>query len=302
VRENRSGTLYCLTYGLPISYHVDPIEKKPLFHFYPGSTTFSFATAGCNFRCLHCQNHEISQIADTTGALPGFNLSPEQIVTKTLKERCRSISYTYTEPTIFFEYAFDVAKIAHEKGLANVFVTNGYIEDEPLTEISPYLNAANIDLKGFSSYFYSKVCGAHLEGVLDTIRKYKSLGIWIEITTLIIPGYNDNPDELKSLSHFIASEIGPETPWHVSAFYPTYHLTDVIPTPAESTIRARQIGLDAGLKYVYTGNIPGLDGESTVCYYCGKTIIKRWGFTVTEYHIASSHCKFCGANIDGVGL
>jgi pyruvate formate lyase activating enzyme len=219
-----------------------------------------------------------------------------------LRDGCKSISHTYTEPTVFYEYAYEVAVLAHEKGLANVFVTNGYIEEAPLMEISPFLDAANIDLKGFSPHFYQEVCGARLEGVLDTIRTYKNLGIWIEITTLIIPGYNDNHDDLKSLAHFIFSEIGPKTPWHVSAFYPTYRLTNVPPTPAETVIKARQIGTDAGLRYVYTGNIPGFSGENTNCFSCGKTIIVRRGFSVTDYNLSHGHCTYCGALIDGIGL
>jgi pyruvate formate lyase activating enzyme len=302
VRENKSGTLYSRTYGFPCSYHVDPIEKKPLFHFYPGSHSFSYATVGCNFHCLHCQNYEISQVEAYDYSTMGFSLSPANLVEMALREGCRSISHTYTEPTVFYEYAYEVAEIAHEKGLANVFVTNGYIEDGPLKEISPFLDAANIDLKGFSSHFYKEVCGARLEGVLDTIRMYRDLGVWIEITTLIIPGYNDDLDDLTRLAHFIFFEIGPNTPWHVSAFYPTYRLTNVPPTPAETLLKTQQIGTDAGLHYVYTGNISGLSGENTRCFSCGKIVIGRRGFSVTDYDLLRGHCAHCGTLIDGIGL
>jgi pyruvate formate lyase activating enzyme len=302
VRENRSGVLYTRVYGNPCSWHVDPIEKKPLFHFYPGSSAFSIATVGCNFRCLHCQNHEISQLPREGNQITGYALDPQEVVDLALRENCKSISYTYTEPTMFYEYAFDIAKMAKEKGLANNFVTNGYIEEAPLVDIRPYLDAANIDLKGFSPRFYSSVCGAKLEEVLKSIKKHKALGVWIELTTLIIPTYNDDEEELKRLAAFIAEDVGPETPWHVSAFYPTYKLTDVPRTPTETILKARDIGLKAGLRYVYTGNIPGLDGESTFCPSCRKVVIGRWGFTVKEYHIAEGSCVFCGAKIDGIGL
>jgi pyruvate formate lyase activating enzyme len=302
VRENHGGVLYTLVYGKPCSWHVDPIEKKPLYHFFPGSKAFSIATVGCNFRCRHCQNHEISQLPTDQKRIAGFAMNPEEVVEQARREGCRSISYTYTEPTMFYEYAFDIARLAKEAGLANNFVTNGYIEAEPLAVIRPYLDGANIDLKGLSAAFYRKVCGAKLEGVLASIGEFKSLGIWIELTTLIIPGYNDKEEELGQIATFIAHEVGPETPWHVSAFYPTYRLTDAVPTPAATLTRAREIGLSAGLRYVYTGNIPGLDGENTCCYDCGKPIIKRRGFTVTEYHVKDGACSFCGVKIDGVGL
>ncbi len=302
VRENKDGVLYTLVYGLPCSYHVDPIEKKPLFHFYPGSRAFSIATAGCNFRCTHCQNHEISQIPRDEGHIYGQKMEPSEVVGMAAKSGCKSISYTYTEPTIFYEYAFDCAKLAKEKGITNNFVTNGYIEEEPLKTIKPYLDGANIDLKGFTADFYKKVCGADLQGVLDAIKTYKSLGVWIELTTLVIPGYNDSKEELRSIARFIHNDLGVETPWHVSAFYPTYKLTDAPRTPAKTLQRAREIGIEEGLRYVYTGNIPGADGESTYCWSCKKLVIGRYGYTLSEYNIKDSSCTFCGAIIDGVGM
>ncbi|OPY67470.1 MAG: Pyruvate formate-lyase 1-activating enzyme [Syntrophorhabdaceae bacterium PtaU1.Bin034] len=302
VRENHEGVLYTRVYGNPCSWHIDPIEKKPLYHFFPGSKAFSIATVGCNFRCLHCQNHEISQLPREEERVAGYAMSPEEVVDEARKGGCKSISYTYTEPTMFYEYAFDIARLAKEAGLYNNFVTNGYIEEEPLVAIRPYLDAANIDLKGFSESFYRKVCGANLEGVLASIRKYRSLGIWIELTTLVIPKYNDSENEFRKIAAFIRDEVGIETPWHVSAFHPTYKLQDSFRTPAETLLRAREIGLEAGLRYVYTGNVPGIDGEDTYCHACKKPVIKRWGFAVTEYNIEAGECKFCNARIDGVGL
>jgi pyruvate formate lyase activating enzyme len=302
VRQNLGGTLYTLVYGKPCSRQVDPIEKKPLYHCFPGSKAFSIATVGCNFRCLHCQNHEISQLPRDHDQVFGEELSAEAVVEYARKAGCRSISYTYTEPTMFYEYAYDIAKLAKEAGLSNNFVTNGYIEDAPLVAIQPYIDAANIDLKSISDTFYKKICGARVEGVLASIRKYKSLGIWVEITTLVIPNHNDTDEEFEAIATFIRDEVGPETPWHVSAFHPTYKLTDASRTPAKTLIRAREIGLAAGLRYVYTGNIPGLDAEHTYCYQCKKPVIKRYGFSITEYNIDARACRFCGATIDGIGL
>ena len=302
VRENRGGTLYTLVYGFPCSHHVDPIEKKPLFHFYPGSKAFSIATVGCNFRCRHCQNDEISQIRKDDGHIYGQRMTPSEVVEGALKSGCKSISYTYTEPTIFFEYALDCAKLSKEKGICNNFITNGYIEQEPLKTIRPYLDGANIDLKSFNHDFYKKVCGAELDNVLASIRTFRSLGIWIELTTLVIPGYNDSEDEFRAITRFIKNDLGTETPWHVSAFYPTYKLTDVSRTPAKTLQRAREIGFEEGLRYVYTGNIPGEDGENTYCWSCKKLVVGRYGYTISEYNIKDGACLFCGAIIDGVGM
>jgi pyruvate formate lyase activating enzyme len=299
VRENQNGTLYSLVYDKLIARNIDPIEKKPLFHFLPGSTSFSIATPGCNFRCLHCQNADISQLPrDRGGVIVGEDIPPSAIVADTQSYRCASISYTYTEPTIYFEFAYDTAKLAAARGIKNVFVTNGYITPEALETISPLLHAANIDLKGFSEEFYRKVCGAKLQPVLDAIRLYKKLGIWIEITTLVIPGHNDSDAELRQIAEFIKS-VGPEIPWHVSRFHPTYKLLDQPITPVATLQRARSIGIEAGLRYVYEGNVPG-QGEDTTCWKCHKTIIKRTGFTVRENRVQEGTCGYCGAVIDGV--
>ena len=299
VRENRAGPLYSLVYDRIIARNIDPIEKKPLFHFLPGSLSFSLATPGCNFRCKHCQNADISQLPrDREGMVPGEPVSPAEIVESALRHHCASISYTYTEPTIFFELAYDTAKLARKAGLKNVFVTNGYITPEALREISPVLDAANIDLKGFTEEFYKNVCGARLQPVLDSIRLYRELGIWVEITTLVIPGHNDSESELRQIAQFVRS-VGEGVPWHVSRFHPTYKLTDQPRTPLETLKRARQIGIDAGLRYVYEGNIPG-EGEETVCWSCAASLVKRYGFSVEENHVHKGTCGQCGAKMDGV--
>jgi len=299
VRENREGTLYSLVYGKSVAAHVDPIEKKPLFHFYPGSSAFSVATVGCNFRCLHCQNADISQAPRELGEITGDNLSPEEIIAIAKRHNCRSISYTYTEPTVFFEYAYDTARLAHQEGIRNNFVTNGYMTEEALRTIQPYLDAANVDLKAFTEEHYRRVCGARLNPVLGTLRLMKKLGIWVEVTTLVIPTLNDSEQELHQIADFVLS-LGADTPWHVTAFFPAYRMTDLPPTPASSLHKARRIGQQAGLRYVYSGNIPGDEGENTYCYNCGRLLIRRYGYRILENHIQDSKCAYCGASIDGV--
>jgi pyruvate formate lyase activating enzyme len=302
VRENREGKLYSLVYGRSVAAGIDPIEKKPFFNFYPGSTAYSIATAGCNFRCLNCQNWGISQMPKgKEGSIIGEELPPEKIIADTKDRGCRSIAYTYTEPTIFFEYAYDTAKLARKEGIKNLFVTNGYTSTEAIKEIVPFLDAANVDLKGFSEDFYHKVCGAKLQPVLDNIRLYKELGVWVEVTTLIIPGYSDDENQLKGIAGFIKS-VDENIPWHVSAFYPAFKLLDIPPTPAESLRKARDIGLKAGLRYVYEGNIPGEGGENTYCYSCGELVIKRYGLEMRENKLTDGKCPKCKTQIDGVGL
>ncbi|NJC89414.1 MAG: AmmeMemoRadiSam system radical SAM enzyme, partial [Desulfuromonas sp.] len=249
VRENHDGTLFSLVYGKCVAEHVDPIEKKPFFHFHPGSRSYSIATVGCNFRCLHCQNYEISQWPHERNGIPGTDLPPRTIVDGASRNGCLSIAYTYTEPTIYFEYAYDTAVLARQAGLKNVFVTNGYTTTAALEAIAPYLDAANVDLKAFSDKFYREVTGAALEGVLACLRDYRRLGIWLEVTTLIIPGWNDDAAELRGLADFIAGELGREVPWHVSAFHPTYRMLARPPPPAATLQRAAAIGRDAGLRH-----------------------------------------------------
>lgn len=303
VRKNIDGTLCSMVYERAIAVHVDPIEKKPLFQVKPGSRSFSVATVGCNFKCKFCQNSSISQIpAAIDVEKTGTAIAPEQVVQMALNEKCESIAYTYTEPTIYFEYAYDISALAHEKGLLNVFVSNGYMNPEPLKKISPFLDAANIDLKSFNDDFYKKYIGARLTPVLETMKLMKKLNIWLEVTTLIIPTLNDSNAELQENAKFIAQELGTETPWHISRFYPQYKMSEWEPTPVSTLERARKIGLDAGLKYVYTGNVIGDEGESTFCYNCGKKIIHRYGFRLMGNHITNMKCEYCGTKIDGIGL
>ena len=303
VRENREGTLETLVYGRLIASNIDPIEKKPLFHLLPASLSYSIATVGCNFRCLFCQNADIAQMpSDHKGVIRGSHFTPEEVVNAAVKADCESIAYTYTEPTVFFEFAYDTSKIAHEKGIKNVFVTNGYMTAEALNMINPYLDAANVDLKAYNEDFYKTYCGAKLAHVKETLKLMKSLGIFIEVTTLLIPGLNDGKDELEKLAAFLANSLGTETPWHISRFHPTYKLTDRPPTPVETLITAREIGIKSGLKYVYTGNVPGEKEEKTFCYQCGNILIDRWGFNIQKNLIENGRCTYCSAQIHGVGL
>ena len=298
VRENSQGILYSLVYGKLISLNVDPIEKKPLFHFYPESRSLSVATIGCNFRCRHCQNSDISQYPKKHADIIGENMSPEQVVDAAERSGCRSISYTYTEPTIFFEFAYDCARLAHERGIKNVFVSNGYTGPEAVRAIAPFLDANDIDLKG-SDEFYRNICGARLQPVLDTIILMKELGVWVEITTLIIPAYNDSEESLDSIAAFIKS-VGAEIPWHVTQFYPTFELLDQPRTPLHTLRRAREVGLKKGLKYVYEGNVPGEGRENTYCPECGDLLIERFGYRILQNKIKDGRCNKCSEIIDGV--
>ena len=303
VRENNDGVLNTLVYGRVIASHIDPIEKKPLFHMMPGSLSFSIATVGCNFKCQFCQNADIAQMPkDQNRKIVGNPVKPEDVISAALNGHCASIAYTYTEPTVYFEFACDTAKIAKAEGLKNVFVTNGYMSPEALNMVSPHLDAANVDLKAFNNDFYRSYCGAKLEPVKETLKLMKELGILVEVTTLLIPGLNDNPEELNRLAGFIHGELGPETPWHISRFHPTYRMTDRSPTPVETIVMARDIGVKAGLRYVYVGNVPGENGENTFCYNCGNLLIHRWGFSIRKNSIENGKCPHCGAKIDGIGM
>ncbi|MFO7917830.1 MAG: AmmeMemoRadiSam system radical SAM enzyme [Anaerolineae bacterium] len=307
VRENREGTLYSLVYGQLISHAVDPIEKKPLFHFYPGTDAFSIATVGCNFRCTFCQNADISQMPHDQGRIAGREMPAEAVVEAARRRDCRSIAYTYTEPTIFFEYTYDVGKLAHEADMANVYVTNGYMTPEMLDKMTspsepPLLDAANVDLKSFRDEFYRQQCGASLQPVLDSLKTLKKRGVWLEVTTLVIPELNDSDEELEDIAQFIATELGMDTPWHVSRFHPTYKLRDRSSTPASTLHRAQEIGLEAGLQYVYEGNVPFSEGENTICPRCGSPVIRRSGYMIGEYAIEDGACASCGKPIAGVGM
>jgi pyruvate formate lyase activating enzyme len=301
VRENRAGVLETLSYARPIAAHVDPIEKKPLYHFRPGTLSYSIGTMGCNFTCSFCQNADIAQGPGQTRQFVGEEVRPSRVVENAKASDCATIAYTYTEPTIFLEYALDTAIIAKSEGLDNVFVTNGFMTRQALDAASPYLDAANVDLKAFRDDFYREQCGARLKPVLESIRAMKEKNIWIEVTTLVIPGLNDDPGELRELAEFLVS-VGREIPWHVTAFHPTHRLTDRGRTPAETLHEARRIGLEAGLMYVYTGNVPGEEGRHTYCPKCGEKSMDRGGFRAETSGMTGGECAKCGWKVHGVGL
>ncbi len=301
VRENTDGKLYSLVYGKVVAKHNDPIEKKPLYHFYPRSFSFSICTVGCNFKCLFCQNADISQVPKDQEKVLGWPATPEEIVNEATQQKAASISYTYTEPTIFFEFAYDVGRLAVEKGLKNIFVSNGFMSKEAIEIIRPYLHAANIDLKSFRDKYYKEICGGRLKPVLDTITNMVKMGIWVEVTTLLIPTLNDSEEELGDIAQWIY-ELNPHIPWHISRFYPTYRLTNVPPTPVSSIHKAREIALKTGLHYVYSGNVPGDEGENTYCPKCATLLIERYGYHIPQYNIKEGHCPNCGTKISGVGL
>jgi len=299
VRENRDGKLVTHVYGEVCAVHVDPIEKKPFYHYRPGTTSLSIATVGCNFRCGFCQNWQISQAArQNRSAFRGQKLPPAAVVREAVERGCASISYTYTEPTIFFEYAYDTARLARDAGLGNNFVTNGYMTAEALRLIQPYLDAANVDLKAFRDATYKKVCGARLEPVLATIRLMRELGVWVEVTTLVVPGLNDSDAELREIAAFLAG-VDRDIPWHISRFHPDYTYTDAPPTPMATLDKALEIGKAAGLRYVYIGNVVG-EGEDTICSQCGRPLIRRHGFFVEETRVANGRCPDCGTPVAGV--
>jgi pyruvate formate lyase activating enzyme len=301
VRENRDGTLLTLVYGKLIAQNVDPIEKKPLYHFYPGTRSYSIATVGCNFHCLFCQNADISQAPREYRTIFGQDTHPENVIAQAQKTGCATISYTYTEPTVFMEYALDIAERAHEVGIRNIFVSNGYMSREALEAISPFLDAANVDLKAYTDDFYTEQCGAHLKPVLQTLEEMKKRGIWIEVTTLLIPGLNDSPDELKQLAGFLA-ELDPAIPWHISRFHPFYRLTDRSVTSLQRLHLAREIGHEAGLHHVYTGNVPGDDGENTYCHKCKGLLVERFGFSIQRLALLEGKCLHCGTPLGGIGI
>ncbi|MBN2831502.1 MAG: AmmeMemoRadiSam system radical SAM enzyme [Candidatus Omnitrophica bacterium] len=297
-RRNIDGKLYAVNYGQPVAMHVDPVEKKPLFHVYPGTKSFSIATAGCNLRCKFCQNWEISQL-DPKSVRVAF-VPPEDIVREAKKTGSKTIAFTYTEPTIFYEYMLDVAKEANKQGVACVMHSAGFINEDPLRELSKYLIAANIDLKGFSEEFYSSFCEGSLADVLRSIKILKEEGVWIEITNLIIPTANDSDGEICNLCLWIKDNLGPDTPVHFSRFFPMYRLTDLFSTPLNTLIRAKEIAKSVGLRYVYIGNVPQNVGEDTICPVCGKLLVKRIGYNILENNIIKGKCKFCGSVISGV--
>ena len=298
VRENRAGRLYSMVYGNPCAINIDPIEKKPFYHFLPTAAAFSIATAGCNLRCLYCQNWTISQVPpeETETA----DLPPEGVVAAALKSKLPVIAYTYTEPTIYFEYMVAMARLAREAGLRNVVISAGFINPEPLRELCAAVDAIKIDLKGYDEEFYRKVCSAELKPVLEAIQTIYQAGVHLEIVNLVVPSLNDRLDQLRALSRWMAREISPDVPLHFSRFQPQYKLTNLPPTPIETLEKARETALEEGMRFVYVGNVPGHPGDNTYCPRCSKPIIARKGFAVTEYHLRGNSCAYCGAAIPGV--
>ncbi len=296
-RQNIQGVLYAHNYGRLVAVNVDPVEKKPLYHFFPGSLTFSIAAAGCNFRCGFCQNWEISQLG-SVNQQAGEAFRADKVVKLAKQNNCVSIAYTYTEPAINFEFALEAAKQAREAGLRNIFVTNGYMSPQAISLLSPYLDAANVDLKFFKESSYKKICSAHLSPVLDSIRLLKDAGVWIEITTLVIPGENDTPDELSGIAKFIAG-VNKDIPWHISRFHAQYKFKDYPDTPEASLRIAYDLGKEAGLQHVYAGNVSGW-GQDTFCSGCSKPIIKREGFRIRESYLSGNKGVFCKEPLPGV--
>ncbi|MFZ5515537.1 MAG: AmmeMemoRadiSam system radical SAM enzyme [Candidatus Zhuqueibacterota bacterium] len=299
VRENHGGVYYTLVYGKPCTANIDPIEKKPLFHFLPGTDAFSIATVGCNVLCKFCQNWQISQARPDQ--VPSMDMPPTRVAETAGKHRCASIAYTYTEPVIFSEYMFDSAKAGHVKKIKSVMISNGYIKPEPMKDLCTVLDAVKIDLKSFTEDFYQKMVNGHLQPVLDTLVLVKQSGVWLEIVYLIIPTLNDGTQELRHMCQWINKELGPDVPIHFSRFYPQYRLKNLPPTPVETLTTAREIALDSGLHYAYIGNVPGNTGENTYCPHCQALLIRRMGYTVVQNSLAQvNHCSKCGEAIAGV--
>lgn len=301
VRQHVDGKLLLQVYGHPIAVHLDPIEKKPLYHFLPGSSIYSIGTVGCNFRCPWCQNWEISQFAVSEVGLPRSKpLSPEMVVREAQRQKAAAIAYTYNEPTIFFEYTLDIAQLAHAMGLRNVYVSNGFMSREALERLVPYLDAINIDLKGFSEGFYREYCSARLEpvkrNIADLVRDSR---VWVEVTTLLIPGLNDSDEELRAAAEWMV-QLNPDIPWHFSAFFPAYHMTDRLPTPLSTLLRAAHIAREAGMRYVYLGNVRDTEFSQTRCPHCATLLIRRSGYWTQALWREPGRCHACGASLAGV--
>ncbi len=303
VRKVEDGELKLLVYGIAAAVNVDPVEKKPMFHFLPQSQVFSLGTVGCNLSCSFCQNHQISQYPkEHQMKIAGQKLPPKRIVELAIENGCQSIAYTYNEPIVFFEYTYDTAKLANEKGLKNIYVTSGYETHKAIDLLEPYIDGMNIDIKSFRDEFYKDICGARLKPVLECVEYAHKKGIWIEITTLLIPGKNDSDEEIRDIAKFIAS-VDPYIPWHLSAFHPTYKMLDAPRTPASTLLRAYNIAKEEGLKYIYVGNIDDFDHESTYCPKCEKRVIEREGHIgeyVTNKLDKNGSCLYCGYEIEGI--
>ena len=298
VRENKGGKLYTLSYAKPVAIHIDPIEKKPLFHFLPSTTAFSIATAGCNLRCKFCQNWEISQRKPEE--VDYQYIEPADLIKEVIASGSPTIAYTYTEPTIFYEYMLETARLAKQAGIRNVMHSCGYINEAPLRKLTKYLDAANIDLKGFSDDYYRDLTEASLEPVLSALKVLKEEGVFIEITNLILPGYNDDPETIRKMCLWIKENLGVDTPLHFSRFFPMYKMVALSPTPVATLEKAREIAIACGLNYVYIGNLAGNPAENTYCPSCKRLLIERKGYFVLENNIKNGKCKFCGEKIAGI--
>lgn len=298
VRMNIGGKLHTLVYGNPCAVHIDPIEKKPVYHMLPGSTAFSIATAGCNLHCKYCQNWEISQVPPEE--TKNLDMPPEKVVEYAIQGGCRSIAYTYSEPVVFYEYMLDTSKLARKKGIRNIMVTNGYINPEPFKELCKWIDAAHIDFKGFTEEYYQEVCGGSLQPVLNTIKIAKEEGVWIDLINLIVPTLNDDMAKIEEMCIWIRDNVGKDVPLHFSRFYPMYKLKNLPLTPQETLEEARNVAMKAGLNYVYIGNIPGHPGESTYCPNCKRIVIGRIGYFIKENNLSDGKCKFCGYKIPGI--
>jgi len=297
-RLNKNGKLYSISYGNPCAVHIDPIEKKPLFHFYPGTNAFSIATAGCNLACLYCQNWSISQKSprDTQNT----DLLPDRLISYCKQNGCKSIAYTYSEPVTFYEYVYDSATLARQEEIKNVFISSGFINSAPLAKLCKVIDSANIDLKSFSDDIYMRLCAGKLQPILNSLTLLKKEGIWLEITNLVVPSWTDNMDMIKRMCNWLLQNGFETTPLHFSRFIPTYKLSQLPPTPVNTLKSAREIALKEGLKYVYIGNVPGLEMENTLCPRCHAIIIERQGFRVVQNYVVGGKCVFCGEKIDGV--
>ena len=296
-RVNIKGKLYSLSYGNPCSREVDPIEKKPLFHFYPGNSIYSIAVAGCNFRCLNCQNWEISQSRPED--LEHYDLFPADVIKDVKNRGLNLIAYTYSEPTSFYEYMYDTAKLGKEAGIKSVLISNGYINEMPLLELSRHIDGANINLKSFEDRIYQSLNGGTLEPVLNTFKTLHGEGVWFEMTTLVVPTYIEDKDMIKRMCGWILKELGPDYPLHIIRFYPQYKLTRLPPTPVATLDGFRDIAMKEGIRYVYVGNVPGNEGENTYCHNCKKILIERNGYVLKQVNLESGKCRFCGTSIPG---
>ncbi len=297
-RKVIKSKLYTLAYGNPCSANVDPIEKKPLYHFLPGTRAYSIATAGCNLVCLNCQNWTISQTSpDKTR---NYDLMPEKVVSECISKGCKSIAYTYSEPVTFYEYAYDTAVLARKEGIRNIFKSNGYIYPDPLKKLCSVIDAANIDLKAFNESTYLKLSGGKLQPVLDSLKIYRDMGVWLEITNLVVPTWTDNMEEIRKMCRWLSENGFKKVPLHFSRFYPTYKLEQLPPTPVDILNKAVQIAAEEGLTYIYTGNVPGSEVSDTKCPKCRNTLIVRQGYRIAVNNLTDGKCNKCGASIDGV--